>query len=276
MMQNNRMNSEPDFLTLSNEIPIVVDFWAEWCGPCRSLGPVLEKLEKNSRGRWRLLKINVEQNPEIAQQYNVRSIPAVKMFYEGKVISEFLGAQPEYQVQKWLEEFLPTEGKKLLESAKRAISNGNFDSAKLLFREIIESEPANAEARVLYAILLFQNDLKQAAELVQSVPEESPFYETAAAILTLARLQFERDDLKQQAKAAPGAKAAWDTYLTGAEAFSKKDYTTALEAWIEVMLLNRKLDDDGARKACVALFKLLGTGHELTQKYHRKFSMALH
>jgi putative thioredoxin len=269
------MDTQPDFLTLSYEKPVVVDFWAEWCGPCRMLGPVLEKLEKNANGRWRLLKINVDQNPAIAQQYAVRSIPAVKMFFEGEIFGEFLGALPEYQVQKWLEQHLPTEGKKLMESAKAAITSGNFDLARQLLQQIINSEE-NAEARVLLAILLFQEDLAEAAALVQPIPEESPFFDQANSIRTLARLEFEFDKLKEKAQAAPDAHAAWDKYLTAAKAFTKKDYATALEMWIEVLLIDRKLDDDGARKACIALFRLLGTGHELTQKYHRKFSSALY
>lgn len=273
-MLNEQMN-QPDFLTLSYEKPVVVDFWAEWCGPCRMLGPVLEKLEKTANGRWQLLKINVDQNPAIAQQYAVRSIPAVKMFFEGEIIGEFLGALPEYQVQKWLEQHLPTEGKKLLESAKTAITSGNFDLAKQMLQEIIRTEDT-AEARMLLAILVFQDDLARAAELVQPIPEESPFFAQASAIHTLARLQFEFDNLKEKAQAAPNARAAWDKYLAAGEAFIKKDYATALELWIEVLLIDRKLDDDGPRKACVALFRLLGPGHELTQKYHRKFSMALY
>lgn len=275
-MRTELRESGMNFIQESYETPIVVDFWAEWCSPCRMLSPVLEKLANDARGQWRLLKINVDENPEISQQFNVRSIPTVKMIYEGKVIGEFMGAQPEYQIQKWLEQHLPTEEKKLLESAKRAIANGEIELAKGIFKEIIKSEPENDEARVLYGVLLFETDLKKAADVVKPVPEESPFFNQAEAILTLARLRFQPEALKAKAQAEPEAKAAWETYLAGAEAFAKKNYAKALESWIDVMIVNRELDDDGARRACVALFTLLGHDHELTRKYHRKFSMALY
>lgn len=105
------MNNVPEFfqrevLDKSAQKPVLVDFWAEWCGPCRILGPVLEKLARESKGAWRLVKINTDRQPALSQQYGVRGIPAVKLFRNGQVQAEFTGALPEHAVRRWLDEHL--------------------------------------------------------------------------------------------------------------------------------------------------------------------------
>lgn len=99
---------QEDVIETSHQKPVVVDFWAPWCGPCRVLSPVLEKLAKESKGAWRLVKINTDKHPELAQRYNVRGIPAVKLFSDGEVKDEFTGALPEPEVRKWLRQHVPS------------------------------------------------------------------------------------------------------------------------------------------------------------------------
>ena len=99
---------QTEVLDKSNEKPVVVDFWAPWCGPCRFLGPTLDKLAKNNGGAWRLVKINTDSHPELLRRFNIMGIPAVKMFVDGEIVDEFVGALPEPEVKKWLERALPT------------------------------------------------------------------------------------------------------------------------------------------------------------------------
>ena len=108
----------------SYEIPVVVDFWAPWCGPCQYLGPVIEQLATEANGKWQLVKVNTDENQDIAIQYGIQGIPAVKMFINGKVADEFTGALPRPQIEQWLEKNIPDERKKQLAGIAKALENG--------------------------------------------------------------------------------------------------------------------------------------------------------
>lgn len=260
---------QKDVLEASSKIPILVDFWAGWCQPCRILGPVLEKLEKEANGGWKLVKVNTDEEPEIAQHFQVRSIPAVKLFSGGKVLGEFVGALPEVEARKWLEKHLPSESKSQLETAKALLQAGNLARARKTLEGAVKQDPANDEARVLLAALLLPDEIDKAADLVATIADENPLVNKAQAVRTLHRLAH----LKETASEP---KEDWKLYHQGIAAFKKGKYAEALEAWIELVGRNRQLDDDGARKAAVALFNLLGNEHELTQKYHRRFTSSLY
>jgi putative thioredoxin len=260
---------QQDVVDASFKTPVVVDFWAVWCQPCRMIGPVLEKLEKEANGQWKLVKVNTDEEPELSQHFQIRSIPAVKMIREGKIVDEFIGALPEVELRKWLAKHLPSDSQNQLEMAKAMLQSGNLAKARKTLEATVKQEPANAEARVLLAMLLMSDDIDKAAELVQTVEDENPFSNKANAIRTLHRLVH-----LDQATGEP--KDDWNFYRQGITAFKKGKYAEALEAWIELIGRNRQLDDDGARKACVALFTVLGSEHELAQKYHRRFTSALY
>jgi putative thioredoxin len=274
-METTVLDFNKDVIEASKRTPIVVDFWAEWCAPCRILGPVLEKLAAEANGKWKLVQVNTEQHPQLAMQWGIQSIPAVKMFYNGQVQAEFVGALPEYQVRQWLEENIPTESKRILEQAKEALSRQDKNKARKLLDQVVKRDNNNFEARILLAELHFESEPEKAFQLVQDVPEGDPLFEKADSIRTLHRLLNSYAILTETAKQAKSNKHAWDLYLEGVQAFREHRYEEALKNWIEVIQIDRELDDDGARKACVALFNWLGNDHKLTKKYHRAFSSAL-
>ncbi|NUM64486.1 thioredoxin [candidate division KSB1 bacterium] len=247
---------QKEVLAASHQTPVLVDFWAEWCGPCRILGPVLEKLAQEAQGKWRLVKVNTDMEPELAQQFRIQSIPAVKLFFDGKMIAEFLGALPEREVRRWLEQNIPSAARRELESARAALQSGDHATAR-------------KRARVLLAGLWAAGDLDKAHELVRDIPEGTPFSNKIEAIQTLHRLSHLPESGGEPA-------ADWQLYRQGIAAFRAGNYAGALEAWVEIVGRNRHLDEDGARKACVALFTLLGSEHEITQTYHRRFTSALY
>jgi putative thioredoxin len=259
---------QTDVLDASHEAPILVDFWAEWCGPCRSLGPILEKLEGTANGKWRLVKINVDEHQDIAQQFKVQGIPACKLFHKGEVIGEFTGALPEPEVKAFFDEHLPSEEKDQLVGAKAQIESGDTDGAKAGLEDILSRDPANTEAAVSLARLIFAEQPDRAASLVEAVALGDPLYDDADAIRTLGRLAGvteAKDDHK-----------GWSGYIEGNVALAQGDYAGALAAWIDTLAAgHREVDDDGPRRACIAMFKVLGEEDETTREYRRAFSSAL-
>lgn len=265
-------NFQEDVLDRSYTTPVVVDFWAPWCGPCRVLGPVLEQLADEQSDEWSLVKINSDQHPDLSRRYGVRGIPAVKLFSEGTVIDEFTGALPEYAVRQWLEKALPSENKKRIERAQMALTTGNDAEAKDLLEAALAEEPENPKARVLLAKLIVFSDPERATELAESAAfAGSSYIQIPEAIRTIAALQAHHhnpDELPDDPVKA--------TYLAAIEAVRSNNYDTALQHFINVIQTNRYYDDDGSRKACIALFNLLGADHPATLKHRRMFDMVLY
>ncbi len=255
----------------SQQSPVVVDFWASWCAPCRVLGPILEKLAEESAGKWQLVKVDTEAHPQLSADFAIRGIPAVKMFYKGDVIADFVGALPEVEVRKWLQQHIPSESQKLLEAARTHLEKGNNSEARALLVRALDADQQNYEAKVLLAELSFEEDAEAARDLVNDIPEEDSFFLRAEALRTLSRLMNERDMIADR---MPESKAG-RSYLAGIDSLRKQDYEGAITHWIEAIIADKTIDEDGPRKACVAIFTWLGQNHQLTRKHHRAFTSAL-
>jgi putative thioredoxin len=261
---------EREVIQRSHEIPVLVDFWAEWCAPCRMLSPILEKLARQSIGEWVLAKVNTEELPGVAAQYGIRSIPNVKLFYGGKVIGEFVGALPEPHVAQWLKKNLPSRNQSKIDEAIHAIDERKLAQAQPLLEAVLAEEPANQQAKVLLArTYLFQNPART-EQLVEQV-DDPQFSEIADALRTLARLITLESD-SNQLQDSPTRQQ----YLTAIAELRSQRFEAALEKFIEVIRTDRYYDEDGSRKACIAIFKFLGEEHPITQKYRRDFSSALY
>jgi len=237
-----------EVLDRSYETPVLVDFWAEWCGPCRILGPILERLAREANGLWQLAKVNTEEHPEVAREYGIRSIPNVKLFVDGKVAGEFVGALPEAMVRQWLKKFVPGRYQKQLAQAEQLLAQGENDRAEKILENILHSDPQNVEGRILLARTILFREPQQAARLVENIdePRHSDMIEAVRTVARLASLHLD-----------PDALPASDVRETYREAI-------------------RALLADGSRKACIAIFKLLGEEHEITKDYRREFSSALY
>ncbi len=272
-MEKQFTDFQADVIDASNKTPVVVDFWAPWCGPCKMLSPVLEKLARSSGNKWQLIKINTEAHPQLAAQMQIRSIPSVKMYSEGKEIADFAGAMPEHAIVRWLELNLPTKTKKTLEAAERLIETNRKEAAIQLLEDSLATNGDDPDVRVVLAQALFDRDLERAHKLVEDLDESHPKWDYIDALKTLYRLENEYNDFKKNVNGEQ--KSAWKMYVKGIEGLRTGELEKALESWIDVLPVDRNLDDDGARKACAALFKLLGPNHELTRKYHRQFTSAL-
>jgi putative thioredoxin len=260
---------QKDVIEKSYDKPVLVDFWAEWCAPCRMIGPILEKLASENKDNWELIKVDTDKNQQIATSYGVRGIPNVKLFRNGEVINEFTGALPEPAIKEWLQKSIPSKFADHIEHAKVLLQNGNVSDAKIILEDIHSGDIGNSEVKVLLAkILLFENQ-KEALRLTQNVDGDLNNIELAEAIGTLADL-FNRDSNSFPESESKGK------YASAINDLRKKDFASALTKFIETIRTDRTYDDDGARKACIAIFKYLGEEHEITIKHRRDFGSALY
>ncbi|CAN5572701.1 tetratricopeptide repeat protein [soil metagenome] len=254
---------QADVLQASNERPIMVDFWAPWCGPCRALGPVLERLASGAGDRWTLVKVNTDTHPQLMAHYGVRGIPAVKLFVDGAVTAEFTGALPEAAVRSWLDEHIPSPERALLEEARRRLADGEREAAREMAEALLDS-PVGDEARVLLARLVVLEEPERARELVRD-----HFGPIAEAVRTVAGfLAIQDADL-------PDSQVRQD-YLAARGELKGGGIDAALGHLMYVLKNDRPYHDDGARKVIVALFTLLGEQHPDVRKHRPTFNMSLY
>lgn len=263
-------NFEQEVIQRSYQVPVLVDFWAAWCDPCRILGPVLERLAQQNGNRWVLAKVDTEKHVDVAQRYQVQSIPNVKLFVDGQVADEFIGSLPEHAIQRWLQKALPSTYRKQLLRAQQLLEAGKNSEAQPLLEEVIHLEPDNAQAKVLLARLILFNDPKRAGQILDGV-EDPRYLELADAMRTISRLR----DLIENPKELPSSSVR-ESYHGAVQELLAQDFDKALEGFIGVIRNDRYYDNDGSRKACIAVFKILGEEHEVTLKYRRDFSSALY
>ena len=247
----------------SFEKPVVVDFWAAWCGPCRVLGPVIEKLAAEQADKWELVKLDTEEDYEVAEQFNIRSIPNVKMFYKGEVVAEFAGALPRTAIERWLEENLPDNRK---ESLSHILSRLNSEGGLSELEAFVAQNPDVAEARVALAREVVYGNPERAAALVQTIHLGDKLAERAEDLRTLAEL------MSVQADGTP----AGQLIACAQQALRKKDNETAISNIIEAATADKTYADELPRRAAIALFRLWGPQDELTKNYRWKFDMALY
>ena len=261
---------ELEVVQKSRATPVVVDFWATWCGPCRVLGPILERLEKGNLGQWILAKVDTDLHQGIAQKFGIRGIPNVKLFVDGTPIAEFTGALPEPAIIQWLRENLPDPMKKEIDNARQLLTSGRTAEGIGSLENLFARAPDNHEVKGLLAGAIFPNDHARAAELVRGIEADSPQFPLADALRTVADLELKR----ATTTAFPNGTVK-QVYLSAIDAMANNDFATALDGFIKVLRADKSYDEEGARRACVALFRILGDDNELTRGKRREFSSAL-
>lgn len=264
------MNTEQPFdfqcevIEQSHDTPVLVDFWTEVCTPCQMLTPVLEKLALESEGRWKLVKLNTDEYPDIASTYNVRGVPAVKLFIDGEVSSEFSGAIPEQRIREWLKIELPALYEKELTLAAQFAQQGKPAMAVSLLEGVLHKEPDNLMARALLVRLRLFDHPEEALRLSALLESEPQFAALADNVRVLARLCL----LREEKLPEDGVRV---DYLAAVGELKQQHFDAALALFIDVIVQNRYYDDDGSRKACIAIFRFLGEDDEVTRKYRKLF-----
>jgi putative thioredoxin len=263
--------------------PVIVDFWAPWCGPCKQLGPILEKVVRGANGAVRMVKLNIDENPEIAQQMRIQSIPAVYAFKDGRPVDGFVGALPESQVKQFVQRLGgggggPSPVDEALSMAKEAVQTGDHASAVALYSQILQHEPEHIEALGgLARALVARGELDQAQQALARVPKESANH----ADITAARAALELAEQAQKAMGSAGKLRArleqnpddHEARLELATAlFGSGEREAAVDELLNLYKRDRNWDEGAARKQLVKFFEAMGPTDPLTLSARRRLS----
>jgi len=271
---------EQRVIEASGDGPIVVDFWAAWCGPCLMLGPLLERVVRSYGGRFRLARVDVEQHQEEAQRYGVQAIPAVKVFREGKVVSEFLGAVPEAQVRQALERALPGEADQLLAEADQLRAEGKAAAARQKYREVLKSSSDHPRALLRLAEVSAEaGELEEAQNLLAKLPPGSPEWEEGRALA--ARVAFSAECARAGGLEPTEAALREDPQVPQAHyqlaccLAAEGRYQEALQQLLETLRLDRDFRSGAAKDAVLRVFKLAGEESEMVRQFRRRLASIL-
>jgi putative thioredoxin len=259
-----------EVIQYSSTVPVVVDFWAPWCVPCRMLSPTLEKLAAEAAGAFRLAKVNIDDNPGLAARFGVQSIPMLKTFRDGKVAAQMVGAQPESEVRKFLRGLAPGPSDQALAEAQGLLTARRWPEAEQAARRALELEPSNSTAALcLVKALIREGRGSQALELLDRFPQGNEMV-AADRLRPLAALLSEAGS-----SADPPVDVMEAGYLQSARLLARGNYPAALDGLLELLRREKHFRNDEARKVFLAALEMLGEDDPQTRQYRDEWASVL-
>ncbi len=280
MIDTTLSSFERDVIEASMEVPVVVDFWAPWCGPCKVLGPVMEKLEREYGGRFRLVNVNSDTNPELAASFNLRSIPYTVAFVDGNAVAQFAGSQPEAYLRAFLDGLIPNPGELEHRAARDALTLGQVEIAREYLKNAIALDPRNDGARIdMAGIHVGSGEIEEARrqfDTVSANAEQHSRFEAVRARLIAAERAATLPSAEVLVQRIADAPRDLQARLDLAELqIARSDFRPALEQLLEVVRQDRQFGDDVGRRKMLVVFDMAAADPDLVTEYRRRLSSVL-
>lgn len=261
--------------------PVLVDFWADWCAPCRSLMPVLSGLAETYQGKFHLVKVNSDEQQSLAEQYQVRSLPTVKLFRHGQVVDEFMGALPESAVKQYIDRHIVRASDAMRQRARELLDDNDFNGAQALLEKAIEADPDIAQIHIELARLHIAARNFDAAEQTLDLLDRT-VQDQQEVIQLRKRIQYDRlaeqaapvSELEDRIRQDPGNLQARSELA--ARFIGQERYREAMDQYLEIMTRDRSFGEDAGRKSLLDVFNLLGNDNPLVTEYRRKMASLLY
>jgi putative thioredoxin len=261
---------EYEVIAYSKQAPVIVDFWAEWCRPCKTLTPVLEKYAVEGQGKFRLAKVNVDDNPNLALRYDVRSIPNVKAFRDGQVVSEFLGLQPEPRVKEFIRNLAPSQIDLLLEKGQSQLEAMNWTEAGKSFSQFLAKSPDQPAGLLgLLKALVMQGNFPAARKIITEFRASQEYAHMQTLIPLLTALERDPSALVRSDNELDAA------YQNSLRLIMRGNIAAAMDGIIDILRRDKHYHQDEARQILLGIFEVLGDNQPLTQQYRNELAMVL-
>lgn len=277
----NAQNFQTVVLENSLKVPVLVDFWADWCQPCQTLMPMLAKLAEEYGGKFILAKVNSDEEQDLAAHFGIKSLPTMKLFVDGQIVGEKMGVLPEPEIRAFIDQYITSESDSLMNSANALFEQGNTAEGLALMNQALAKDPTNADLKINMAtVVMSQGDKDSALALLDSLSNDDKKKDEAVKLLAAINLSTQLEgipsmeeiesDLSKDPK-NPEALLNKSTHLS-----AQGEHELAMECLLEIMKSDQQFQDGAARKAMFVLFDMLGGEHPAVQKYRRKLFTLLY
>ena len=261
--------------------PVLVDFWADWCEPCKALSPILEKLVNEYAGKLVLVKVDTEQEKELAAHFQIKSLPTLKLIVNGQIVAERTGALPEGEIRAFIKPFITSESDKIMQAAEIAHDEGRFEDALALMNQALAKDPSNVDLKINIARTLFtQGDKEGCLALLDSLSGDETNNQEAVKLRAEINMADQLEGLPPleeiEKRLVENPRDCEALFQKSFHLTAHAEHDSAMECLLKIMSIDRNYDEDAGRRGLIDLFDMLGGEHPSVQKYRRKMFTLMH